>query len=124
MWCTIGIALEGDGRHRDDRRFSKALVQIVVFGFAFGQADSPAIIVDYDGDVIRIIEGRCGAIESGIVEIPFWRSELPNELRKIAPVLVVAGSTVFRRKVVLVPPCKLSLRRQRHHAGTSDQITA
>ena len=111
VWSTIGITFERDGRHRDNGRFRKSPVQIVVFGFAFGQADSPAIIMDYDGDVIRIIEGRCGAIESGIVEIPFWRSELPNELGKIATVFVVAGPAVFRGKIVLVPPCELSLRR-------------
>src|SRR5580692_102876 len=80
--------------------------------------------MDYNGDMIRIVEGRCGAIERGIVEIPFWRSELPNELGKIATVFVVAGSAVFRGKIVLVPPCELSLRRQRRHAGASDQITA
>ena len=111
MWRTIGIALHRDGRHGDDRRFRKSLVQIVVLGLALGEADSPAIIVDCDGDLIRIIQGRCAAIECGIVEVPFRRSELPDELRKIVPVFVVAGPAIFRGEVILVLPCEFSLWR-------------
>jgi hypothetical protein len=45
--------------------------------------------VDDDIDVIRIVEGRCGAIERSIVEIPFRRDVLPDELVEIMPVLAV-----------------------------------
>ena len=53
----------------------KPLFQVVVFRLAFRQAEPPAIIVDHDGDVIRIVEGRRAAIERGVVEIPLRRSE-------------------------------------------------
>ena len=53
----------------------KPLFQIVVFRLAFSQAEPPAVIVDHDGDVIRIVEGRRAAIERGVVEVPLRRSE-------------------------------------------------
>src|SRR5258708_838845 len=82
--------------------------------------------MDHDADVIRVVEGRGAALERGIVEVPVWRSELPNELRKVVPVLLVAGPAAFRGKIILVPPFELSLWRQRHLAGflAADQITA
>jgi hypothetical protein len=63
-----------------------------------------AIIVNHDGDVIRIVEGSRAAIECGIIKVPLGRGDLPNELRKLAAVLVVAGSATLSSKVVLVPP--------------------
>ena len=58
LWVrrSIGITLYGDGRHRDDERFRKSFVDLIVLGLASGQADSPATIVDRDSDLIRIIE--------------------------------------------------------------------
>jgi hypothetical protein len=55
--CAIGVALKGDGGHGDDWTFGKPLFEIVVFRLAFGQSEPPAIIVDHDGDMIRIVEG-------------------------------------------------------------------
>ena len=103
---TIGIAFKGDGGHGDDRTFGKPLFQIVIFRLAFSQAEPPAVIMDHDGDMIRIVEGRCAAIERGIIEVPLRRSDLPNELRKVVPVFVVAGAAAFRGKIILVPPLR------------------
>ena len=44
--------------HGDDRTCGKPLFQIVIFRLAFSQAEPPAIIVDHDGDMIRVVEGR------------------------------------------------------------------
>src|ERR1700733_10291726 len=74
MRCTIGIALEGDGGHGDDRAFSEPLFQVAIFRLAFGQAEPPAIIMDHDGDMIGVVEGRRAAIERGVIEIPLRRS--------------------------------------------------
>jgi len=65
--------------------------------------------MDHDIDVIRIVEGCCTAIERGILEAPLRRSDLPNELRKVVPVFVVAGSAAFGGEVILVPPFELVL---------------
>ena len=106
VWCAIGITFKGDGGHGDDRTFGKPLFQIVIFRLAFSQAEPPAVIMDHDGDVIRVVEGRRAAIERGIVEVPLRRSELPDELRKVVPVFVVAGPAAFGGKIILVPPLR------------------
>ena len=64
--------------------------------------------MDDDSDMIRIIERRGAPIEGGIVDVPFRRSDPPNELGKIAPVFVVAGPPALRGKIKLVPPLQLS----------------
>ena len=56
--CTVGIAFKGDGGHSDDRHFGKPLFQIVIFRLALSQAEPPAVIVDHDADVVRVVEGR------------------------------------------------------------------
>ena len=38
---------------------------------ALGQPQTPAVVVDHNRYVIRIIERLSGALEGGIVEIPF-----------------------------------------------------
>ena len=59
-------------------------------------------------------------------KVPLGRSELPDEPRKVVPVLIITGPAVFRGKIILVPPLELSIRWQRHLADllTADQITA
>jgi len=54
--------------------------------------------MDDDADVIRVVEGRRGAIERSIIEVPFRRDVLPDELVKIVPVLALAELAAFRRK--------------------------
>src|SRR5215212_7927020 len=80
----------------------------------------------HDLHMIRVVQGRCAAIERGIIEVPLRRGDLPNELRKIVPVFVVAGPAAVRGKVILVPPLELSLWRQRQLVGftAADQIAA
>ena len=57
MRRTIGVTFKGNGGHSDDRAFGKPLFQIVIFRLAFGEAKPPAIIMDHDADMIRIVEG-------------------------------------------------------------------
>ena len=96
------------------------------FGSPCAEAEPPAIIVDHDGNVVRIVESGRAAIEGGVVEIPFRRRDLPDEFGEIAPVFVVAGAAAFGGKIELVPPLQFGLWRQRHLAGflAADQITA
>ena len=79
VWCTIGVTFKGDGRYGDDRACSKPLFQIVIFRLAFSQAEPPAVIMDDDADMIRIVEGRRTAIEGCIIDVPLRRSELPDD---------------------------------------------
>ena len=80
MRCPVGIAFEGDGGNGDDGKFGQPLFELVVFRLARGKAEPPAIVVDHDGDMIRVVEGRRAAFKSGVIEIPLRRGELPDQL--------------------------------------------
>ena len=71
VWCPIGIAFQRNGGHGNVRTLSKPLFQLIIVRLAFGQPEPPAIIVDHDADMIRIVEGRGAALEGGLVEVPF-----------------------------------------------------
>src|SRR5437762_5687707 len=111
MWCTIGIALERNSGHGDDRTLRKSLFQIVILRLAFSEAEPPAIIVDHDGDVIRIIERCRAAVECGVIEFPLRRGDLPNEFGEIAPVFVVLDAAAFGGEIELVQSFDLGLWR-------------
>src|SRR5437016_5743262 len=98
---TIEITSNGDCGHGGDRTFGKPLSQIVIFRLAFGQSEPPPIVMDHDADMIRIVEGCCTAIERGVIEAPLRGSDLPNELRKVVPVFVVACPAAFGGKIIL-----------------------
>jgi hypothetical protein len=98
--CAIGIPFQGDRRNADHRELGEPLLQSIVFGLTFRQSKPPAVIVDRDRDVIRVVECRSAAIEGGIVEIPLRRSKLPDQLGEVAPVFLVAGAASPRCEVV------------------------
>ena len=68
---TIEIAGNGDRRYSDAWTREDFLLEVAVLRFAVGDAQSPAIIVNYDLDVIGIAERRCRALERRVVELPF-----------------------------------------------------
>src|SRR5262249_61183306 len=108
MWGAVGVALECDCRDRNFRSLRKPPFQIVVFCIAFGEAEPPAVIMNDDRDVIRIVKGGGAAVERGIVEVPFRRSELPDQFGKIAPVFVVTVAAAIGSEIKLVPPARPS----------------
>ena len=63
---------------------------------------APAVVMDHDADVIGVVEGRCAAIKRSIIEVPLGRGNLPNELRKVAPVFFIACPATVRGKIILV----------------------
>jgi hypothetical protein len=102
VWRAIGVAFKGDGGNGDDRPFGEPLFKVVIFSLAIGQAEPPTVIMDDDADVIRVVKGRRAAVERRVIEVPFWRSEPPNELVEIVIVFFVACAAAFRRKITLV----------------------
>src|SRR5258708_36759806 len=76
--------------------------------------------------MIRISKGGCRAIEGRLIKVPFWRSDLPDELREIAPVFIVTRPAALGGKIVLIPPLELGIWRQRYPASllVPDQIAA
>src|SRR5918995_4391496 len=83
---AVRIAFERDGRHPDGGESGEPSFQIVVLRLAFSESEPPTVVMDHDADVIRVIESGRAAIERGVIELPLRRGELPDELRKIAPV--------------------------------------
>ena len=126
MRRAVGVAFEGDRRDVDDGRLGQAALQRVVLRLAVGEADPPAVVVDHDRHVIRVVERGGAAVERGVVEVPLGRGGPPDELGEVAPVALVADPAALGREVVLVPPLPLGLRRQRQLAGllAADQIPA
>src|SRR5258705_11598589 len=98
---AVGVAFKCDRRPRDPWSRTKRFFKFVIFPFAISQSEPPAIIVNRDPDVIRILERRSAAIEGGVIEVPLRRSELPNELREIMSIFVVPSPTAFGSKIEL-----------------------
>jgi hypothetical protein len=59
-------------------------------------------------------EGRGGPLKGGVVECPFRRSRLPDQLGEIVPVLLVAPRAAFGIEVIMIPLLVFGVRRQRH----------
>ena len=126
VWCAVGIAFHGDGRHGDHRCLREPLFQIVVARLTLGQAEPPAVVMDSNGDVVRIIERRRAAVEGGVIEAPLGRRDLPDELGEVVRVFLIADTASLGGEVELVPPLQLRGRRQRLLARllVADQIAA
>src|SRR5208337_5029657 len=100
VWGAVRVTFEGNDGHSDCGTLSKPPFDIVIFRLALGQAEPPAVVVNPNGDVVRIVEGRSGAVERGVIEVPLRRCEAPNQLRKVAPVSVVASPAALRGEVI------------------------
>ena len=71
MMRAVGVAFHSDRGYCDDGPLGEFLFQIVVFPLAVGEVEPPAVIVDHDRDVVRVVEGRRAAvIERGVVGSP------------------------------------------------------
>src|SRR6476469_4423828 len=126
MWRAVRVAFQRDRRYGDRRKLTEAFLDVVVFPFAVGEAEAPAIVMDDDGDLIRVVERRGTAIERRVIELPLRRGDPPDQLREIFPVFVITGAPPLRREVELIPPLELGLRWQRNGARllAADQVTA
>src|SRR5581483_4414988 len=58
--------------------------------------------------------------------VPFWRSQLPDQLVEITTIFFIACAAALCREIKLIPPIELSFRRQRRPIGfgAADEITA
>src|SRR5262249_36298006 len=107
---AVGITFERDRRYCDRWVFREPSFQIVIFRLALRETEPPAVIVADNGDVIGIFESRRAAIKGRVVEVPLRRGNLPDQLREIAPIFVVADTAALRREVILIPPLQLGRR--------------
>src|SRR5688500_14454798 len=56
---TVEIARNGDGRDRDRRSLEQFLFELAVLRFAVSHAQAPAVVVNYDVDMVGIFERSC-----------------------------------------------------------------
>src|SRR5580700_10395311 len=56
--------------NRDDRPVIEFFLQLVVLRLARSQAESPPVVVNYDADMVRIVESSRAALEGRVVEVP------------------------------------------------------
>lgn len=62
-----------DRRHGYHRTFGEPFFQIVIFRFAFRESESPAIVMDDESDIVRVVERRRCAVKRGVIEVPLRR---------------------------------------------------
>jgi hypothetical protein len=55
MRCATCIIFKGDCGYGGDRSFGESLSQIDIFRLTFSQAGAPAVIMDHDVEMIRVI---------------------------------------------------------------------
>src|SRR3954468_15557524 len=77
---AVGVAFECDGRDFDFGTGGETLLELVILCLTLCQTLSPAVVVDHDVNVIRIVERRGASIECGVVKLPLGRCQLPDEL--------------------------------------------
>ena len=70
MGSAVGVTFEGDRGYGDAGEVSELLFQGVVARLAVGRAEPPAVVVDHDGGMIGIVEGRRAPLERRVVEVP------------------------------------------------------
>src|SRR5215210_4394358 len=107
MRRAVGITFEGDGRDTDRRSRGEPFLQFIILPLAVGQTEPPAVIVNNDVDVIRVVERRRAVGERRVVEAPLRGTELPNQLVEVVPVFLVTDPAAFRGEIELVPPLEL-----------------
>lgn len=66
MRCSIRITFKGYRGHIDGRSLGEPLFQIIIFRLAFGQTEVPAVVMDHNADVIRVVERGSAAVERGV----------------------------------------------------------
>ena len=83
----------------------------VIFRLPFFQTQTPAVITERDGNVVRVIEGFGAGIEGGIAEFPVRRSLGPDQPGKIVRIFSIAFRPARRGEIELIPPLNFCLRR-------------
>src|SRR5450755_884989 len=69
---AICQAIQGDNRNWNDRLRSKLLLNLVVGREARYVSEAMTVGVKHDVDVVGIVEGHSGAVQGGVIEVPFW----------------------------------------------------
>jgi hypothetical protein len=111
---SLAIVIVGNADHGPGLQLA---LEPVVAALALREPQPPAVVVDDDRDVVRVLPGRGALGVGGLVEVPLRRGELPDELVELVGVLRVALLAAVGGEVVLVPPAELGWWYQRLLVG-------
>jgi hypothetical protein len=77
--------------------------------------------MDHDRDMIRIVESFRAAIEGGIIEMPFRRSEPPDQLRGTVgtPAALAVADRLARLTAAETCVCQFDLSLTMENSGVS-----
>lgn len=112
MRRAVRVALESDGGHVNDGSARQPRFQVVESRLSLGQAEPPAVIVDHDIDMVRVVECGGTSVERRGAEIPFGGGGLPDQSGKVLAIFVVPGPAPVRGEVELIPSREFRLGRQ------------
>src|SRR5690606_18834801 len=97
--CAIRIAFECYRRDADRWQLRKPCFNSRQGWIARYKPESPAVVVDHDGNVIWILEGARTPVEGGIVESPSWGCESPYQTGKFSAIVRVADAPALGGEV-------------------------
>lgn len=105
------VAFECNCRGRDHRAVGKLFLECVEAGFPFDQVQPPAIVMDDDSDMVRVVESRGRAREDRVVELPGRRGGLPDQMNKVVRIGLVAQPATLSGEIELIPSGELGFER-------------
>src|SRR6476660_5896991 len=101
MGRAVRVAFQRDRRHGDVWSCGELLLQFVVLRLTWCHSEAPPVVVDHDVDVIGVVERRRASIKRLVVKARSRGRGVPDELREVVAVLVVARSTTICCEVEL-----------------------
>ena len=112
---AVGVAVQRDGGHGDDRQRRQPALDVGILRIAVGEAEAMTVAVDHDIDIVGIVVRHRRPLEARIVEMPVRRPLLPQDPGDVAPVGGKTGAAALELKIILVPERDLALRLHRNH---------
>jgi hypothetical protein len=67
MRSAISVTLHCDGGHADDGLLGKPFLKLVISRLALDETEPPAVTVDHNRDMVRIVESLRTTIEGGVI---------------------------------------------------------
>ena len=98
---AVVVAVERDGRDRDDRLRGQTRLDRGHGRIAIDQRVAVAVRMEDHRHEVRVVEGRRGAVVGRVIEAPSRRPQPPQEAAQLAPVLLEPAPAALAVEVVL-----------------------
>src|SRR5271154_4336735 len=91
----VRVPVEGDCRNADGWLRCEPFLEVFVGWVARRMAETMAVGVNDDVDVVRVVEGNGTSVESRVVKLPVGRVASPHQLRDVSSVRRQPGPSSF-----------------------------